>query len=62
MVTKMTIDAAKQLTMDTRAVLHEFKNLHKTLDFVKEICTFPQLFDSIRLSSLGLLFSQGDWN
>lgn len=37
MIGKLTQSAADQLTGDARAVLHEFKNMIKTLEFLNEI-------------------------
>lgn len=36
-VTRLMVEAAKQLTADARAVLHEFRNLQKTIDFIEEL-------------------------
>jgi len=52
LVTRMTIDAAKQLTADTRAVMHELKNLNKAIAFVKDIGTALPL--AVNWAGIGL--------
>lgn len=37
LVTQGQVDAAKELTADTRAVLHEFRNMTKTFDYLGEL-------------------------